>query len=86
MAALESHIRLAREVKKKEDNEPHQVNERQTVAITGGTILQNKTPMPEPGDGLMKENAHKNRQSVNQKDMEYVVKEGHPPEHEEDPP
>ena len=85
MAAFESHVGLAREVKKNEDNEPHQVNERQTVAITGRTILQNKTPMPEPGDGLMKQDAHKNRQSMNQKDMEYVVKEGHPPVHEENP-
>src|SRR6516225_2234388 len=82
MPALERQVRLAGEVKNQQNNEPHQVNERQTVAITGWTMFA----MPEPRDGLMIYEAHKNRQSVNQKDMEYVVKEGHPPEHEENPP
>jgi hypothetical protein len=54
MPALEHHVRSAGEVKNQQNNEPHQVNERQTVAVTGGTRLENKTPMPEPRDGLMK--------------------------------
>ena len=50
MPALERHVRLAGEVKNQQNNEPHQVNERQTVAITGWTMFA----MPEPRDGLLK--------------------------------
>jgi hypothetical protein len=50
MPALERHVRLAGEVKNQQNNEPDQVNERQTVAITGWTMFA----MPEPRDGLMK--------------------------------
>jgi hypothetical protein len=51
MPALERHVRLAGEVKNQQNSEPHQVNEGQTVAITGWTMFA----MPEPRDGLMKE-------------------------------
>ena len=50
MPALERHVRLAGEVKNQQNNGPHQVNERQTVTITGWTMFA----MPEPRDGLMK--------------------------------
>ena len=51
MPALERHVRLAGEVKNQQNNEPHQINERQAVAITGWPRFET---MPEPRNGLMK--------------------------------
>src|SRR6476620_7103692 len=78
MLSLEFHKPSARQVQDRQCNYPHEINERQTVAVVRGLLLEKESSMPKPRCRLVINPSHENRHGMNQVDVHHVIKHRYP--------
>jgi len=86
MPALKRHVRLAGEIENQQSNKPQQVNERQTVAVTDWTMLENKNSHAR---AKRRVDEIAGRRKLPKRESERCglrSKTGHASEHEKNPP